>query len=113
MVSWTRQAWAAVAVGYALCFPAAAQQAQGGAAEYPRAMVTRLAQAGGGAPERRCVAAQPARPGFKGLYPGMRVSELPSTLTSTISIGEREGFIGPDYIQVQFVGDTVKQIAVI
>jgi hypothetical protein len=59
------------------------------------------------------VAAQPARPGFKGLYPGMRASELPGTLTRTTNMGEREGFVGPDYIQAQIVGDTVTQIAVI
>ncbi len=99
--------------GCALCVPAGAQQAQDRLAEHPRATVMPLAQAGSGASERRSAAPQPARPGFKGLHPGMRASELPGTLTATANIGEREGFVGTDYIQAQVVGDTVTQIAVV
>ena len=43
----------------------------------------------------------------------MRASELPGSLSKTPNIGEREGFVGPDYIQAQIDGDTVTQIAII
>ncbi len=105
--------WVAAAVGCALCVPVAAQQAEIGSAEPPRTSVMLFAQAPGGAAEGRGVAVKPVRPGFNGLYPGMRVAELPSTLTRTGNIGELEGFVGPDYIQAQFSGDAVTQIAVI
>jgi len=54
-----------------------------------------------------------ARAAFDGLYAGMPVADLPASLKQTTNMGEREGFVGPDYIQVQTVGDTVTQLAVI
>lgn len=57
-------------------------------------------------------AADAARPGFKGLYPGMRAADLPASLTMT-RIGEREGYLGDDYVQVHVGSDTVTQIVVV
>jgi hypothetical protein len=112
MFSWIRRSAVIAASGCALWFPATAQQSPDGVAHAREAAVMRLAQTGSGASEPRA-AVQPTRPAFKGLYPGMRASDLPDSLTRTTNIGEREGFMGADRVQVQTVGDTVTQIAVI
>jgi hypothetical protein len=89
MNAWSmRQACVALALGIALALSAAQPHAQSAAAQQPRL-------------------------GFKGLYPGMPAADLPAPLTATGNMGEREGFVGSDYIQVQFVGGTVTQIAVV
>jgi len=98
----------------ALCFPATAQQLPDRVAEHPHAAYgMRLAQTGRAASEPRAAPVQPTRAAFKGLYPGMRATELPDSLTRTGNIGEREGFIGADRVQVQIVSDIVTQVAVI
>jgi hypothetical protein len=52
------------------------------------------------------------RPGFSGVYPGMPIADLPTSLKPTSNIGEREGFVGADFIQVQFAHDSVNQVTV-
>lgn len=114
MSSWIRRSVVVAAAGCALCFPAAAQRPHDRVAEQPLgAEVMLFAQTGGSGAEPSAAAVQPIRPGFKGLYPGMRTSDLPDSLARTTNIGEREGFVGADHVQVQTVGDTVTQIAVI
>jgi hypothetical protein len=61
--------------------------------------------------------AQPAsdrpRPHFRGLYPGMPASELPSSLRRTGDIGQLAGFIGEDFVEAFVWYDVLSQLSIV